>query len=894
MTVARVLDTGSGALAFSARIEGDSYEWCNSMDLAGTATAAGFTRIGGLIADAEHPIRFSETPDVIEGRLKCSPLTLQITGPEARETFARRPSVRTYLTLDLPASLAATTMTVMSTAGITAGMHLTVNKECVLVDNVIDATQITVTRAQRDTYLQKHWADTSLPGLRRPLVTDRPFVRRGRRVRIYWAADADVAAGTMTQFWIGVLKSDPRREDDGLTWRLDIDPLSTLLDTDLGSDMTEEMSATGIVYNNSNRLNVIITQLVGADSDDPRDGAVPELIVRVGSSAADPNDAEFFPTQDAFLAELNSRIQTAAGSWTGWSGRVRAVPTPGGGWGFDITQDAANFIRVVALSPVDGATEITRLYNQSTDTYVSAVTAGTSYSVPWLDSPERGLRQVPRGSVGIHPGDVGRPMAGSNLRWIGLTGLVDITGLTTLKIEWPDGESRIYTVLETDVPNRLVRIDHGEGGRYDPFHMYVGESPRVNAMRVYATASNLYGFLSALTTLTPDYANRGSVPGLYAADLNLTEIQATVEECAADSAWASTRLYRQAGPIKLSDIISQECKLLGCFLCLDSLGRLTLRPLRLRTPTDLATATLSGPDPDIATPNGEILDDRGIPQWEPHAMGLVNAVEVYDGFNPRDRSYFFGPFRILNAQAFGETQETRLLEIKPYSIFGGGLLRSEFIEQAATLAERVFGMFSSEYAILTPEVALNRFSLLCGDTVRVSHDQIPNPDTGAEGVTDLQTIVLGREWDPYNASGSLTLFWTGQRIAGYAPSFRVSSSVNVGGNKWDLTIDLTKFLASGDSLANHVKVGERMRVVRFDNATPGIVAGTIADVVSPVITINLDGAWTPGADTWDVETVPATDASLATRQKDYAFEANSAGRINFASGAEPARTFAAG
>lgn len=897
MGVTRVKQVGSGDLAFSVRLEGDPWEWCDSMDLAGTATSGGFTRIGGLDATG---LRISEEPDLIEAKLKAGAFSVVVRGTEADQTFAKRPSIRTYLTTDLPDSLAATNVEVMSTAWITVDSHININTESMKVVGVPDATNLTVERAKFDTVLQKHWADTSIAGLRRPLVTNTPFVRHRRRVRLYWFADADIALGTpATQFWIGILEGDPVREQDGTGWRLNIKPLSELLESDLGSDLGDELPLRGALYNNSNRLWIIVSQLTGANFDDARDAAVTQIRVSVGDQNADPNKPEHFEANDDLCDTINSRLNTASGSWAGWAGRVVAVPRPDGGWGLEVTCDSAKWIRVHASSIVDGFTDSTRLFNPSTDAEIGAgtstpgVTAGTSYLVPWLDSPP-GSRLTPRGTVGIAPGDVGRARTGINTRWLPIGGDVDVTTIGVVHVEWTDGTTSLHNVTATDAAARLIRIDHGADDARVYYQEWLGSPPGIKAIRMYASASDVYGFLSALTTLAPTQGNLGSVPKIYASDLDLAGIQATVDECTRGMAIGTSRVYMHAGPVKLSDYLSEEFKLIGAFLCLASDGKITARPLKQRAPTDIAVTTITGPDPDALAPNGDILDDGDPPQWEPHAYGLVNAVEIKQMYSHLREEHLWRPARFISRRAIGETGKACWLKVAPYSN-PQGLTYSHFVEQAAQLAERAFGMFSGEYRIITVEVPLSKFGVLVGDTVTVTSRLIPDPDTGNLGVSGLQCIVIGRQWEPYAAGGLLTLYSTGQRIAGWAPCARIDSAM-ASGPDWDLTIDTSLFFGPSDLLSDHFKDGERIQVTRFDSVTPGTITGGIKNVndVTGVITVQLDAAWVPGADVWDLETAPATDSSLAERQKKYGFEANSAGRIPFASGAEAAQTFAAG
>lgn len=893
MGIARLVATGSTARgAFSMRIEGvGPHEWCDAVQLIGTGSTNDFERIGGLNSEG---IRIGEEPDIIAGTLKPDGMTVRVMGPEALSAFSRRASVRTYLTTDLDASFASTNMEVMSTAGFVVGKYYHLNTECVKVAAIVDTTNLTVVRAQFDTVLQAHYADLSLTGFRRTLVTDVPTVMARRRARIFWYADAEVDTGTATQFFIGVLDGAPKRDRDGLSWVVKIKPLTDLLESDLGRDISEEIGVRGAMYNNANRLVVIVEELTGDGVTDLP--AINRVTVQIGVSS--DGTPEHFESNEEVCATINDRLDTGTTSWAGWNGHVAALPRSDGTWGFDVTFDTGpNWIRITATSVLDGTTDTLRMWDPETGSYVYAAVLGSTYMVPWLaSSAPSGARKIPRGSFGVVPGEGTGPGFGLNIRWLALAGGVAVADVDHLRIEWPSGNVTLHEVLEVDAAERLVRIDFGrEWGEYAYYEEYIGAEPKIRLIRVIATDASLYDFLAAIVAASPANANLGSVPWLTDVDIDLAEIALTVATCAADTAWATHRFYAQSGPVRLSKWIAEEAKILGAILCLAADGRITMRPMRQRAPTDAAVATLTAPDPTQAAPNGTIFDDAGVPEWEPYANGMVNVIELRTQYEPATREWVGRQFSFLLQPSIGESKSTRVLEIAPYSS-SDGRTDAVIFEQAAQLAERVFGFFGADYQVIGAEVPLSAIGIRIGDSVKVTHPAIPNPDSGENGVTDLQCMVIGRHFEPGKAGGRLVLYTTGLKIAGYAPALRLLTITSVGGSTtvWDVVV-LTSFMVGGGIVSDHFKAGERIQVSRFDNVTPGTIAGVITSFTPPkTLRITVDSAWVPGADKWDIETADADDAALASRQELYGFEAQADGLISFDSGDVPAQVFAVG
>src|SRR5690606_10720131 len=88
--------------------------------------------------------------------------------------------------------------------------------------------------------------------------------------------------------------------------------------------------------------------------------------------------------------------------------------------------------------------------------------------------------------------------------------------------------------------------------------------PEIRMGRSYGgSAGSLSGFISRLTGQTAQYLNTNAIPDIKASDFgSLAELEAA----ALDGGTLTTkRSFTVFSEIKVSDLIENECKLLGCY-----------------------------------------------------------------------------------------------------------------------------------------------------------------------------------------------------------------------------------------------------------------------------------------------------------------------------------------
>lgn len=883
MTWPTVLATGSGALEFRLQIEGYQREWVTAVSMAGnTSDTPARIRCDGLQREG---IILNESANLKEAKLRLGTMTLQIAdidGAAALE-FSRKPTKVTWLRTTISAS--ATNVPVASTDGWTTSDQLNIGTETMDITALVDADDFTATRAIWSTIAQKHWAEDG-ERLRAPMVTNFPQCMEGRRCRIYAYAAGDDMTGGGTPIWIGVVATEPVLTG-GTTWEISIDPLTRLLQADVGEDLEQPATPRGIYYPFNAALLVSIGQAAGASG--------------VPTNWTDPiHITGFYATQEAFCAALTTKLAAAATA-AGMTGTFAAVPTEDGGWQFTYTTPAATplYAQFDFSSVVDGPGGgfLNTYPTGDAAARVGTVVAETTYYTP----PSRSY--VPRGAWGNVTGVVVAGDAAAAPRYrVYLGGTITIDGdMTAAQVRWPDGTEATH-VLDAagydDIERYVEVLRPGFGAApLGATFMWPG-LPRFKFGRRYGAdidGVDFADFLTSVCTDAPNYANIGAVPFITFSDfddgVSLAITAAVVAEAAAGRAFLTHRRYFAFGAMSLEDWIAEDCKLYGIFPCLNSSGRLTFRRLKQPVPTEIGAAEIAG---------DETLMDGGFPGWEPNAVGMTNTVIIRTGYDPVEDKHTGDEYKVRDVPGFGINRAARVTEIAPMSaaVMDETTLT---IDQIYSVASPILSVFGAPYWTITVEVPLLLFGVLLGDVVTIVSPHLPDPETGTRGWTEPKaTMVVGRHWDMGTGRGTLRLLGHAQNLTGYAPNMRVTGDViNDPGTNLDHTLTVSgsdvlgnanAYIPAGSDATNWFAIGDKIRLVEWDATVPDTGKGTVTAVTATTVRVTLNsGHATFAATTYLLGFDSANTGSIATRQKAFCFLAGTDGLIDFPGDARSAR-----
>lgn len=892
MTWAQILSSGSGKTEFAIIIEGWPYIFATHPSMEQT-TADGREVICCLEREG---LVIEDQCDVAHAEIESSGMTVTLVDRQKDHAVTRAlawlPDKITYL--DADATRTATSMTVTAITGWSNGDVIHIGTEAAKIGaSPSGSTLSSLTRGYWDTIQQAHYtADAG--ELTSAEITDRPTSLEGRRAYLYaWGEGddlTDMSAGT--QVWLGICSTDAALADDGCTWSVTIDPITSLMEQPLGRSKDARISTRGIYYSWKTPLWVTIGKRSGTN--------------RFSFFSEDQTSylVGFFETQEDFIDSLNSTLSTLNSALSVPFDNVEAELDGTGGWQVRFHLDSSGDFPIANIrSAQDGNigpdTAPTAVHSQGymvagAGAYEGLVIQDTTDSegvMVAIGNPSEWARQVPRAYYfNGHRPDIAIPSVASHITYpdnrIYLS--EDPTNFTALRMKFEEGGE---VVLERSSYS-------GTSNYYDYRHPYesgfkaaAGPATTAYAEVLYATG-NLADLRDAIvntSTGSPVLANKAEMPFITSSDM--VDLSSVVDPITDGKPWAESRIYVTTDNVSFSDYFKEECKLIGVFPVLDTLGRISVAPIALPSPTSTVDGTITAAD---------ILIDDSWPTWERNAYGSINSVLIKSGYDSFEDKHLGLTLKIRDVSSFARRKVPRTVTIEPYSELRGASPEDADvpIRDAVDLAKPILGLYGSDYAVVRVQVPFKFFGLVCGDYVDFSSHVIPDL-AGGRGLTNSKGLLIGRRWDLDQGRGQLTMLVSLGGIAGYTPSVYISSAAG-SGTDWDLTVtsmDPTSsidWFADGDAISDHYAAGMEIKVAQWDAASPitrtGIIDSVSDSGTSPAtgtISVTFDSSWSnAGSNVVDY----ADAASATTAQQSYFYLADTDTHISFST-ETPARKF---
>ncbi len=873
-----------GAVYYRLAIEGADAEWCSDIALAGSSTE-GRLRYSGLIMEGAV---LSEHAELREGTTKISPLSLRIQSDAADVEFGKAATKLAYLAAGVETA-DATAIDVTNDGLLTDNQYIHIGTECLQITD-IDAGTLTVTRQLRGTRPQAHYraAVSSAPGWEVP-VYDKPPTLQGRRVALT-AFPVDLN-GEETIVWQGVLATHPYQDADGVSWRLDIDHLSRLLDQTIGNTLSGDTALANAVYHQACQFSFSIEYERAGVTIGPVQWAIEGV----------------FESDDEFLAELQSQMDGAGTTGITWS----VYRNDGGFLVFEATTDTSFAddnsdllleVRIgSALDGVCGGVSFdgyggrpgTGVLSDSTTKYFvlsqtrktgwsHATYAPSALALPIFTSI-RGCVGDPK--VGAFPfTDLFEDEANTDSEFVlylsrDIGCIANRTVITLTDAIWPDDGSRFDIDLDvTAVADSGQTITVRGWNSIDFQHMqdkgwlaapcfYYDDATRVTSRVNYGVGT----WRDLLQTVVNEsyLANTGATPFVVASDLEGDDFF---------TAEVSRRMtfggdYQPAIETALIDILSPELVLTGCLLRMSANGLISVAPLM--KPSPLVQTSIDIDDSVIVTP---YAGNGAWPVSTPTPDGVVCSVVIKSGEDT---------FRVVDEIALShyKNRGAGTLELEPKSV------APLTVEEASALGRRLLSFFGSAHSVVTVPVNHRAMGVLVGDYVRLVSPHLIDPATGLRGV-DTVALCIGREWNLAAIDdrwGEITLITFHTATGGYAPSAVVTA---VSGDYTTLaettvTVTANYYAPDGENDLDHFAVGDAVRVTAFDTTSTlgfrGIIT-SIPDATTCVIDVN-EYLGAPGLRTLHMEFDSAL-AGVTENQAPYVYIADADGDIDGQNGFE--------
>lgn len=903
---------GSGFVAYRLMVEGWPHQW---------VTDPRITHVTGLGLRLTYPglsyegLRIDERLVLRDAWPECSGITARIVATDANEdtlnSFTRDP--RLIASLVEPVAAGDTTWTTKPLLGASV-VH--VGSETIFVSE----DGVNITRGYWDTEAQDH---ATLEGGKSNTVSvyNWPPTMEGRRAYLYAYGPNDDPDSDGQSVWRGVVKRPPAMDGDGISWTIEIGPITDRFDQNLGASDEVQYKLRGVYHSSSCPFRMGLVTTNGGATE------MPGITV-----------TGFHATQDQFANAVNLAFEDALASATGNAAHIEYM--------------------IMSYTRVPGR------YS----TYFRLDTGSDEYPlrVGVIDALDGSMRDV--GGPGDPNPNGSPPYEPAALYWAGdSTGAFYILGYSAagkLKLTeplppwgyplpaarclvgqplidedypplrrifdhyrvdddtWPDNRVYLESVdgLEVDdvlcvkngeTNNSLIRVTQVHADPVDQYieveiigggSLYISSDSTITPIRVYSEDGNWAAFIESIKDQAPG-ANLGKTPWITAGDVDTTNWSSYWETYAFHDYWRH-RSYRFGKQVRVRDVFAPELQMTGWMARMGLDGRLDVAPMPFISAQRSATRSIT--DNDILLPSDEIV---GLwPTWVAQADGLVNIAKIRLGYDPIEDDFVdAGDYTVRIPQSIAEHKsgdraaarievrsESAVHSIAKFSAFGLGTF--DITATTTITAEDVVEMVlpylravSTDYATVTLAVPFTFFTVLVGDIVSVTSAYLPD-GLGGRGVVNKKAIVVGRTWnfDPAQEEmGKLTLWFARDsgRVSGYAPTGRIGSKSHLGSNLWSVSFSVgstrnAAWAESDDGLVlNHFAVDDTVQFVQVDTTTPTIVVGTIASIVDEdTCTVQLEESWTPGSDAWNMRFLYNKDGGftlpLQERQAAYCWIAD--------------------
>jgi hypothetical protein len=922
---------------YRLQIEGCPVQWVTSEAYAGSFYTGGgicdtHTRLSGLSYEGQT---IDEQLKLRDFDISLSSMTVKIKHKEALEVFTKRAKIISYLTASVNGT--DTGFNVLDNTVFSNDVTYHLGTEAVKVTSS-GSNPISVARQQLDTQTQAHYQATGVHVIDTPIYDGVPTFE-GRRCYLFMYLDgeesdesntfkfySDITGATLLTtdrlIWRGVIIEAPILDSDGLTWLIKIEPNTVLLEQELSGNEDAVSKVSGIYHSHSESIFIYITFSGGG-----------EYYRRVNGFFTDENEliSAIQVQLDSLVTEINTAFpDTFLTIWIsgGGAGSLTYNWTMGGTVpGTLLMYVLANAEGEMMIQPA----QYTPVANTTVSEPLTQVSRYGPIAYPVAEGWNKFKATVPRGWFIPPPPTTTGAAKLNNQAWPLSDQVGDITAIATYPncIVHYDGaigdcvttgdEVLIKTpaigelqakVAAPPANNIIVFEDHPDGRGF-----FLDSTTTLEPVSVSQTGT-VADFLNKVCTQSYK-ANGGNIPFVTHADVAdwTTLLPTTLPNYL-------YRIYKFLKPAVLRDVLREELKLAGYYICLGADGRIIIRELVLPISTTANLITIDADD--IITP----YDDVGMwPKWTPNAEGIVSDIVISDSYDwEQDSSGEEYHIKDEASIAIHKNRSRGTLKITPKSttpnIVGSGsplgnmgllfpFMAGAIAATAKTtpgfdleaLANKIFGVLAQDYEIITIKVPFSRLydsaaALLAGTTdalrvgteVKLTSAHIPDSQTGTMGVTNKPGLVIGRKFplDPAeDGCGEITIWiQSSTRTGGYAPACRITNAVLVTGNTWELTVTAQKFAPDGvDDCATAFFLADMdIEVMEYDTIIPLSQTGYIESInySAHTVTVVFDGAAPWGGSfsgVYDLKYDSYDVAATLDPQKSFTFVADTDGTV---------------
>lgn len=790
--------------------------------------------------------------DPIAGTLESSPLNLSLVRSDELDIafLGAGPPQATSASVESPIFLTAdvsvldttihTTLQDTTWGPTTPTFLISLDTETIEVHG--DATNLFIlhvdTRGVAGSTAQAHFKNVggesvSPPIIRKILDTDSTisgqFVTEGKRATLYQVDNRDWTSPSVV--YRGIIVTNGKLANNGTTWDISIDPISSVFKQKLGANLQTEVNTQGIYY----------------PYQDPgisrrRDKCYIKVKNGAGLSVTLDISDQFFNSNYDWVAWVNSQLATLTGNWAGWGFTLHAQTevalfTDQWTWRFTTDPTTPRYPRITQHTFIDPK------FEQFEDLFgnpVSTVSASTTYQMIPEDSPPLDNSTF-IGTPGVEPRGFIRDTAR-----LYIDAAVPFGTVSSVDVTWdPSGakDTENYTVTAYNSTDNYIELlwfrDLHSPRAIQKSWGGLADAPIVRENVTY-TGSTIADVIQNIYTDAPSLANAGTVPFIHVEDVDIGGI-ATAQLEANPPDYAMRRIFQSGEDVDLKELIESHFHLYGISPVIDSNGKFSARFI------------LSSMDPDVAITEKDI---RNTPSIERSKYGNKNTIVIPTGYSPIDDEFKGREFKVNDLRGVGTLGGVKSLKIEAKSLEDASILTSGVpVDQIVEIAENTLRLSAAPYAILTAEVRNNLMSTIgIGSTVSLKHHALPR--FGATSDQRFIGDVISVNRDLSSAYSAISIYVSLANPGGYAPGYSVVSHTLVSGLTYDLTVSASippppataAITLDTQTAENRLNLLDKVNVIEWDKATspPTAYEGTIKTLTGNVIRVT----FSPSAPTW--------------------------------------------
>jgi hypothetical protein len=880
------LNVGGGKIAYRLSIEGIQYEAVTHVAMQKT-TSDGRIRSVGLKTEG---VKLSQKSDPITARVEANGATFAIVDQNHfwTDKFNHVPEYSTFMRnveddgvtpYILPISGAATIETTDSDE-ITAWDwpetgYLYIDQETIKYDNSAAPTNtfVIVERGVWDSVPRSHYGTTPGADLQFIEITNRPVTYDGRRVVLYAYTHGMDPGGDGEEIWRGVVSIEPRW--NGIEWEVTCDPLTTILDFELGGDTLNETTFRGIYYPSRTpplalpgrpfgKLRWYFFENSTSTIPSTSAGGTTNTYVDMNGFWENINDFVFDLNHSASQAMATGSFENVVTAIVDGDSYYFQYTTDGTPRGLSIWSDHAE----AEASVEPGFTDF-QVWN---DAGISVTTIGTIADTTYTIFPNLNSESIlPRGIFNS-----------SRCRDIPVNVLYIATSqplpsdLSHVTVEIGD-DTYNGTISAIDSTNRTVtmRSTSDDVGTWVGAG-YSGNEPPVVKLTYGVTpdtALGTYGLISDLIADDGTQTNLGAQPGITSSDI---VSWSTLYDDVIPAISNRRYIVNEATPI--ADLICPDLLLLGAMLSLDEKGKLTAVKFRLPSLTETGLYELT---------KDNII---GWPAYEMYGLGQYSGMKIRDGWDPIEEIYTLPEIQTRDIRSYSRRSRTQSISVELVST---AVNPADVIDpiSAVSISNNLIGILGNPYSIISVVTNITALGQAVGTGVTIDSELLPNQFGGMGGT--ITGIILGREVDLTEGQITLTILAAISPVYGYAAG-AVLSSISAGPTNTPVAVCFNRYFnltIPAETAAFHFEAGDRIKLITWDSYDYIEYLGYVTSASGFTINITTDDVFQEGSNTWYLTFADAGEGDQSENQRLYCYIAEGS-TIHFdPPPSEPARRF---